>query len=146
MSRCARSTIRLFDSGRRVVAGVIEVVLPSMTDFVHECWRRGRRRSAASARRRRRRPMPIVKRDARRRMLLRSMILRRAASSQSPTGNQVRLNSLHPGPVSKEVPPSGYVPYFLNGEGNWRPRVPCNSLNEQELGTSGTLQFLKDGA
>ena len=41
--------------------------------------------------------------------------------------------------VSKEVPPAGYVPYFLNAEGNWRPRVPCNSLNEQELSTSGTL-------
>ena len=54
------------------------------------------------------------------------------------------MNYIHPGSVGKEVPPAGYVPSFLNGEGNWGARVPCNSLNEQELGTSGTFQFLKD--
>ena len=41
---------------------------------------------------------------------------------------------LHPGSVSKEVPPAGYVSYFLNHSGIWREIVPCTSLSEKEPG------------
>ena len=41
---------------------------------------------------------------------------------------------VHPGSVSKEVPPAGYVSYFLNHSGIWREIVPCTSLSEREPG------------
>ena len=40
----------------------------------------------------------------------------------------------HRGSVSKEVPPAGYVSYFVNHSGIWREIVPCTSLSEKGSG------------
>ena len=42
--------------------------------------------------------------------------------------------ALHPGSVSKEVPPAGYVALFLNHIRIWRKMLPCTSLSEEGSG------------
>ena len=46
----------------------------------------------------------------------------------------ITANDLHPGSVSKEVPPAGYVSYLLNPSGIWREIVPFTSLSEKGSG------------